>query len=822
MIINSLKVWHLIGTFFGVNLILAFIRQVIEKSIVMIKNYFIIAFRNLWRRKGFSFLNISGLAVGMASAAIILLWIQNELSFDRFHEKGDRLYQVWVNVNFSGNLEGGPVAPQLMADALKQDYAEVEDVVRVGWGNTSLFTIGDKRLIVDGTKADPDFLTMFSFPLIEGNSESALNDPHSIVLTQKLAKKLFGDVEPIGKVIKLDNKDNFTVTAILKDLPKNTQFDFEYLIPWSWFKMSRGDSLWSNASTHTYVLLKSNASLTSVNEKISNIIKRHVNGTQFTEVYLYPLSKMRLYSSAIIENGRPAGGRIKIVHEFSIIAVFILLIACINFMNLSTAQSEKRAKEVGIRKVSGAGKGLLVIQFIGESVLLSFIAGIIALTIVQMVLPVFNVLINEQLVIPYHNYMFWILTISFILFTGVLAGSYPAFYLSSFKPVNVLKGKFKTLNGLVTPRKVLIVCQFTISIALIICSIIVRKQIIYGEERDSGYSKDNLIYVRLMGDIEKNYTLIKDELLSSNAALSVTKTYNPLSTDWFDNSQALWWKGKDPNTTYDYYYFFEDEDLIKTAGLHLTQGRDFNLKKYPTDSTGIILNESAVKMMGFTSPLGQIIRAQDLNWHVVGVIKDFIENDPYQPICPMVIEGAKNHFNLAHIKFNRGNAMAQNLALAEKIFKKYNPLYPFEYHFIDEEYARKFEKEKLEGDLSTIFTLLIMFISSLGLFGLSAFMAESRIKEIGVRKVLGASVASIINLLNLDFIKLVLIAILIAIPISWWSMNQWLAGYSYRTDLSWWVFVLAGLSAVFIAIATVSFQAIKAALANPVRSLRNE
>jgi putative ABC transport system permease protein len=788
----------------------------------MLKNYLIIAFRNLWRRRVFSFLNISGLAIGMASAAIILLWIQNELSYDRFHEKGDRLYQVWTNFNFGGSKEGYHESPQLLAEALKQDYPEVEDAVRVGHGYTFLFTIGDKKLIVDGTIVDPGFLTMFSFPLIKGNYASALKDPHSIVLTQKLAIKLFGDEDPIGKVIKLDDKDNFTVMAILKDLPKNTLFDFEYLIPWSWYKMSREDSLWNKISTPTYVLLKSSNSLNSINEKIKNIIQHHANGTDVTGVYLFPMSKVRLYSSSIVENGRPAGGRIKIVHEFSIIAVFILLIACINFMNLSTAQSEKRAKEVGIRKVSGAGKGLLVLQFIGESVLLSVIAGIIALIIVQMVLPTFNVLVNEHLVIPYHHYMFWVLAISFILFTGILAGSYPAFYLSSFKPVNVLKGKFKTLNGFVTPRKVLIVSQFTISIVLIICSIIVRKQIIYGQERDSGYSKDNLIYVRLMGDIEKNFTLIKDELLNSNTALSVTKTYNPLSTDWVPFSPSLWWSGKDPKASYNYYNFFEDEDLVKTAGLHLTLGRDFNLKKYLTDSTGIILNESAVKMMRFNNPIGQIIRDHDINWHVVGVVKDFIDYDPYQPTNPMVIEGAKSHFNLVHIKFNKGNTMTQNLANAKKIFKQYNPQYPFEYHFIDEEYARKFEKEKLQGILSTIFTLLIIFISCLGLFGLSAFTAESRIKEIGVRKVLGASAVGIINLLNRDFIKLVVIAILISIPISWWSMNQWLAGYSYRTDLSWWVFVLAGLSAVFIAIATVSFQAIKAALANPVRSLRNE
>jgi ABC-type antimicrobial peptide transport system permease subunit len=567
-------------------------------------------------------------------------------------------------------------------------------------------------------------------------------------------------------------------------------------------------------------LLKPNASVASVNAKLKTFKPKYDKDDPKWEMFIYPLSRWRLYSSFTngVEDG---GGLIEYVRMFSIIAAFILLIACINFMNLSTARSEKRAKEVGIRKVVGARKGILISQFIGESILLAFIAGIIAVVIVQFSLPGFNKLLNEKIFIQYDNINEWLYFLGFIVFTGILAGSYPAFFLSSFQPIKVLKGTFKKAHALVTPRKVLVVLQFTFAIILIICTIIVKQQIDYARDRDTGYNKNNLIYHLFTGDIQKNFSLIKNELLSSGVASSVTKTSAPLTQSWSDG-WGQEWEGKDPNDKTDFYRYNEDEGLGVTAGLTFVQGRDFDLKQFPTDSNGVILNESALKVMKFKNPMGKIIKDNGQNWHVVGVIKDFILTSPYQPTRPMLIYGAKAWFNTMLIKFNDKNSTAENLKKAETIFKKYNPEYPFEYKFIDEEYARKFQNEQFIGILAGIFAGLTIFISCLGLFGLATYMAENRIKEIGVRKVLGASVTGITTLLSKDFLKLVIVSFFIAAPVAWWAMNAWLKDYPYHVSVQWWVFVMAGLLSIVIALLTVSHQAIRAAVANPVKSLRTE
>ena len=787
----------------------------------MFKNYFKVAFRNLFRNKGFSIINISGLAVGMASAMLILLWVQNEVSYDQFHEKKDRIYEAWNRASFSGKLNCWNTTPKILSRTLEKDFPEVEQCVRVDWGSNFLFSIGEKRLTVQGRIVDSNFLQVFTFPLLKGNPATLLNDMHSIVLTEKLAEKLFGNEDAMGKVIKIDNKDNFTVTGILKDIPTNTRFDFEYLVPWSYMRYKGNDDAnWGNNSTRTYVLLKPNASLASVNVKLKTFKPKYDKDDPKWEMFIYPLSRWRLYSSFTngVEDG---GGLIQYVRLFGIIAAFILLIACINFMNLSTARSEKRAKEVGIRKVVGAQKGWLIGQFIGESVLLAFIAGIIAFGIVELVLTPFNNLIGEKVSIPYNNIYEWLAFLGFIIFTGVLAGSYPAFFLSSFQPVKVLKGTFQKVNALITPRKVLVVLQFTFAIILIICTIIVKQQIDYARERETGYNKNNLIYHFMTGDIEKNYLLIKNELLSSGVAASVTKTSAPITESWSDG-WGQEWEGKDRNDKTDFYRYNEDENLGVTAGLTFIQGRDFDLKQFSTDSTGVILNESALAVMKFKNPLGKIIKDNGQDWHVVGVIKDFILTSPYEPTRPMLIYGAKAWFNTILIKFNDKNSTAANLKKAEGIFKKYNPEYPFEYKFVDEEYARKFENEKKIGTMAAVFAALTIFISCLGLFGLATYMAENRIKEIGVRKVLGASVAGITTLLSKDFLKLVLVSFVIAAPVAWWAMNAWLKDYSYRVDIQWWVFVMAGLLSVLIALFTISYQAIRAAVANPAKSLRTE
>ena len=786
----------------------------------MFKNYFKITLRNLLRNKAFSVINIAGLAVGMASAVLIVLWIQNELSYDQFHKNKNRIYEAWNRSDFDNKLECWNNTPKILAKAIQNDYPEVEVTARFNGGNSFLFSIGDKKLTAGGGIVDSGFLQIFSFPLVKGNPKTALNDGHSIVITEKLAKKLFDKEDAMGKIIKVDNKDNFTVTGILKDLPNNTQFEFEYLVSWDYLRQLGGDDdYWGNNSTTTYVMLKPNATLASIAPKIKNIRAKYDKDDPKGEIFLYPISRWHLYSN--FENGKEIDGSITTVRLFGMIAAFILLIACINFMNLSTARSEKRAKEVGIRKVAGAKKLSLISQFIGESILLSCFAGIIALIIVQISLPGFNTLTGKHLYVDYNNIYFWFAGIGFIILTGIVAGSYPAFFLSSFKPIKVLKGTYKSVNAIITPRKVLVVLQFSFAIMLIISTIIVRQQIHYAQQRKPGYNKDHLIYNFITGDIEKNYSLIKGELLASHTAASVTKTSAPLTEGW-SNTWGIEWDGKDPKDRSIIDRYCADDGIAATAGLQMVSGRDLNLKDFPTDSTAVLLNESAVKTMGFKEPLGQIIKDNGKDWHVTGVFKDFILQSPYTPTNPMIIEGAKGWFNVIHIRLNGSNPTADNLKATEKIFKKYNPQYPFDYKFIDEEYARKFNDEKRDATLAGLFAALSIFISCLGLFGLATYMAENRIKEIGVRKVLGASAASITALLSRDFLKLVIISIIIASPVAWWAMYKWLQDYPYRINIQWCVFAGAGLIAILISLLTVSYQSIKAAIANPVKSLRTE
>jgi predicted permease len=787
----------------------------------MLKNFFKVAFRNLARSKGFTFINIAGLAIGMSAAMLILLWIQSEVSYDQFHEKRDRIYEAWNRATFSGKLQCWNTTPKILARTVEKDLPEVERAVRVDWQRNYLFSIGEKRLTVPGNIVDTGFLQLFSFPLVKGNPTTALNGVSSIVLTEKLAKKIFGNEDAMGKTIKIDNKDQFTVTGILKDLPANTRFKFQYLLPWSYLaRTNQNDSSWGNNSTRTYVLLKENASLAGANAKMKVLKPRYAaDDDPKWEMFLYPASRWRLYSS--FSNGKEDGGLIEFVRLFAVIAAFILLIACINFMNLSTARSEKRAKEVGIRKVVGAQRHSLISQFIGESMLLAFIAGVFAIILVQIALPGFGSLTDKVLAIQYGDYRFWLFMLAFVILTGLIAGSYPAFFLSSFNPSKVLKGTFKSANALITPRKLLVVLQFTFAIILIICTAIVKQQIDHARDRETGYAKDNLVYHMMTGDIEKNYTLIKNELLASGVAKSVTKTSAPLTEGWSD-SWGFDWEGKAPNDKTDFDRFSADDGLAATAGLTLIKGRDFNLKEFPTDSTAMIINESAAKVMNFKDPIGQIVKDGDKPYHVVGVIRDFILQSPYYPMKPMIIEGAQSWFNVIHFKLNGEQSTVSNLKKAEAIFKKYNPEYPFEYKFVDEEYAAKFKEEQKTGLLAALFAGLTIFISCLGLFGLATYMAETRIKEIGVRKVLGASVARITTLLSKDFLKLVMVSFVIACPVAWWMMHQWLQNYPYHVAIRWEVFALAGFLSLLISVITVSYQSIKAAVANPVKSLRTE
>lgn len=785
----------------------------------MFRNYFKVAIRNLWRSRGFSAINIAGLSIGMAGAILISLWIFHEVSFDRFHKNTPYIYQAWNRGFVNNGIECWDVTPKPLGPSMKLEFPEVAACSRLTrrWFVTRY---NDISVSSEASIVDPAFIKMFSYPLVKGDVNTALNGVYSMVVTEKFAKKMFGNNDPINKIIKIDS-NNFTVTGVLKDLPKNTFLTAEFFMPWAYMKATnQDDDSWGNNSVYNFVQLTPGVNFEAFAKKVKDITIRNTNGEEKQEIFLHPLGKLHLYSK--FENGKEAGGRIDTVRMFITIAVFILIIACINFMNLSTARSEKRAREVGIRKIAGAGKRSLIGQFLGESILIALISGIIALTIVQFSLPSFNLLIAQELTVPYQSVSFWIYSLLFVLFTGAVAGSYPAFFLSSFNPIRVLKGTFKKINAAVNPRKVLVVIQFTFAITLIISTIIIVQQMKHGQEREVGYDRGQLVYHWLAGDLYQNFPMVKNELLRSGTATSVTRTNSPMTAS-FSSTWSYVWEGKDPSDQTDFLRFIEDEGLAQTVGLKMISGRDFDLKKFPTDSTALLLNESAAKAMKITDARGQIVSDGPFKFHVVGIFKDFVMNSPFDRMAPMVVQGAiGNWFNIIHIKFNPAHSTKQNLASMEKIFRKYNPNYPFEYHFTDSDYAAKFNETERTATLTGLFAGLTIFISCLGLFGLAAYMAENRIKEIGIRKVLGASVLTITSLLSKDFLKLVIVSLVIAIPVAWYAMRIWLQDYTYRIDIKWWVFAGAGILSLLISLLTVSYQAIRAALTNPIRSLRNE
>ena len=777
-----------------------------------------IILRNLRRGGIYSAINIGGLIIGMAAAILILAWIYHEWSYDRFHAKEKQLYVTYNRAVFDGALTCWNNTPMILGPTLKADYPEIAGVARVRNG-TLLYASEDSRFKIQTSFTDPDFLTMFDFPM-QGNRENALNDPYSVILTEKVAIRLFGKEDPIGKTLKIENQYSVTVTGVMKDLPGNTRFSFEVLLPFEFVKiLGMYNENWFSNSLRTYVELHPGARLDLVNESICGITKAHTNNESETEVFLYPLSREHLYSK--FENGVPVGGMIETIRMFGFIAGLILLIACINFMNMSTARTAKRAKEVGVRKVLGGKRLSLIGQFMGEATMTACIAGVAAIILALTILPIFNTLMEEQITLDLTNGRFWLAGLGFILLTSLLAGSYPAFYLSSFPPIKVLKGIFKNNRGMVSSRKVLVVVQFTVASALIVSTLVIHRQISYSLGRDTGYNKERLIYVSFDGDIDKNYALIKQELINSGTAEAVTKTMSPITTNFW-NTSGVYWKGNWNEDKIIFNLTFTDADWTKTVGTKIIDGRDIDIHTYATDSTALLLNEAAVQVMGLENPIGQTIHSQGIDWHVVGVVKDFIYYSPYDPVAPMLIGGPAMTFQTMHIKLSSHNRMADNLAQTEQIFRQYNPAYPFEYKFVDEEYARRFGKEQRTGTLVTWFGGLTIFISCMGLFALVAYMAETRRKEIGIRKVLGASVSSVIFLLSKEFLILVLISVAVASPIAWWTMNKWLSNYAYHTDIPWWLFVIVGFISLCIALLTVGFQALRAATINPVEAIKSE
>jgi putative ABC transport system permease protein len=784
----------------------------------MFKNHLTIAWRNLWKNKGFSLINISGLTVGMAGAIMILMWIHFETSFDQFHSKRDRLFEVWNQAEFNGQLNTWSYTPKPLGPILGSEYPEVAAFSRYQFPYGMLVAYGDKRLMQELTVVDPGFFTMFDFPLKKGDPAAVFSNPESVVMTEDAARRLFGEEDPIGKEVLFDNQVSLLVSGVLADLPANTDFKFDVAVPWALYKqLGYEDEFWGNNSVKTYIELHPEVSLETAAANIRGVTKKYSD--EENDLILHPVTKMHLYNH--YENGVLAEGKMQLVKQFFWIAILILLIACINFMNLSTARSEKRAKEVGIRKLSGAGREKLIFQFIGESMVVAVIAAAFALVIVEILIPYFNSLMGTSLALPFANPGFWILLFGFVILTGLTAGSYPAFFLSAFVPAKVLKGKATSPKSAFSLRKVLVVTQFAFAVILIAATLVIKSQIDYGQNRNAGYDRDQLVYHILTEDLSRNYETFRNELLSSGAAISVSRTMSPMSSTW-SNTWGMSWPGKDPNQTITIERFSSDADLVKTAGLSLVSGRDIDIFQHASDSNAVLLNQTAVEVMGFEEPLGQVIQDNGSDWLVVGVVEDFILNSPFDKVNPLVIFGPGSWYNVLHVRLNPANAVSDNLATMEGLFGKFNPNFPFQYTFVDQEYAAKFRTEERVGTLTLWFSGLAIFISCLGLFGLAAFMAEQRMKEISVRKVLGASSSRVVALLTSDFVKLVLIALLIAIPISWYFMSEWLKDFNYRIELDVWIFLLVAVITLLIAVLTVSSQALKAAWSNPVDALKGE
>ena len=775
-----------------------------------------IMLRNLQRGGIYSVINIGGLAIGMTVSILLFAAIYHQLSFDRFHPNAKRLYVAYSRTTTDGRIYVG-ATPSLLGTTLKTDYPETARVARMST-TTSLVANDDAKLKIQTGYIDPDFLNMFNFPLLQGNAETVLNDPYSVILTEKAAIQLFGQDDPIGKTLLLNNQYSITVTGVMKDLPNNTSFRFEALAPLLFQKATDVYSEnWSANRFITYVELHPNVNLDLFNEKIRDIAKN--NSSEQNEVFLYPLVKQRLY---YFSNGVPTGGAwLAIMYFLGAIALFTLLIACINYMNLSTARSIKRAKEVGIRKVAGAKRVELIKLFLGESTLISFIAGVIALVIVLIVLFLPNEFLDMQLALKLGSVWFWLAGINFILITGLLAGCYPAFYLSAFNPVNALKGIAKIKQGLFSPRKVLVVTQFIFASILMTAVIDVNRQIKTSQNRDVGYDMSHLIYVPFDGDIAKNYELIRHDLLSSMTAVSITKTSSAMTQIW-SSTRDVDWKGKAPEARFNFNTYFVDASWAKTTGVTIVEGRDIDIYTYPMDSTAIVLNESAVKIMNLENPIGELVKIMDKDWHVVGVVKDIVRQH-FESITPMIIGGPGGRFYTMHIKLNDNKSMQSNLAKVEQIFKQHNPTYPFDYRFIDEEHARDVRSVKNYTTLGTWFAVFAVFVACMGLYALVAYIAETRRKEIGIRKVMGASVSNIIILLSKEFLNLALISTVIAFPLTWFVIEKTqYAGYPLYTSIPWWLFIVIVCINLFITMLTVSFQAIKAATENPVEALKSE
>ncbi len=782
----------------------------------MFNNYFKIAWRNLMHNKAFSFTNLLGLTIGISCTMLILLWVQNELSWDTFQPNYSTTCQVMANRNFNGETttDGALMLP--FAKSIETNFPQVKNAAFTTFGSEPhVLTYGDKKLKQNALRVSEHYFRIFPWRFTKGNAAGAMSTPDALILTQATAKALFGNEEPMGKVVKLDNNFEVKVSGVMEDVPQNSTMQFDFITPFNYDAAAMQD--WQNCYTNLFVQVSGNINAEALGNSFTSLVKKHdpnVNG----QFFLHPMSKWRLYSD--FKNGKSVGGMIEYVKLFTIIAIIILLIACVNFMNLSTARSEKRAKEVGIRKTLGSAKGQLMLQFFTESMILTLAAFVLSVGLVYATLPAFNIMVGKQLVLQFNHADFWIAAVAIILFTGLLAGSYPAIYLSSFNPVKVLKGTFLPGRKAAMPRQVLVVLQFIISILLISSTIVIYQQIQHVKNRDIGYDPNNLIMVPTSSpDVDKNYTIIKQELLKTGLVKAVTASSAPV-TAIYNYSPAPDYAGKPANNNMIVAVLGTTDDFAKTAGVKMIAGNDFS--GMPADSASMILNEAAIKTMGLTNPVGRKMSFAGKDYTLIGVSANVVMADPNKPVDPLMMLYRPLGNNFASIRLHSGIQPQQALQAIERIFKTYNPAFPFEYQFADEEYGKKFLTENLIGKISNLFAALAIFICCLGLAGLASFTIEKRFREIGVRKVLGASVQQLLLLISKGFLKLVAIAFIIAVPVTWWAMTNWLQHYEYRITLNLWLFAIVGVLVLLLTLIIVSLNTIRAAVANPVKSLRTE
>ncbi|WP_164851442.1 ABC transporter permease [Larkinella soli] len=792
---------------------------------VMLRSYFKTAWRQYAKNKVYSFINTAGLATGMAVTIMIGLWVWDELSFDQSVKNHARIAQVWQFVTFDIEKSSYGVVPVPLAGELRSKYPDFESVSLSTFARDAVLASGDTRFTRTGCYVEPDFLKMMSVRLAAGSAR-ALDDVNSILLSRSTARALFGAANPVDRLIRLNNRTDVRVTGVFEDFPDNSSFrDVLYLAPWNLLLATNEGARnardqWDENSYRVFVQLKVGSGFGPVSAKIRDIRMKRDNPPPYKpEFFLHPMDRWHLYSD--FKNGVNTGGLITFVRLFGVIGGFVLLLACVNFMNLSTARSEKRAKEVGIRKAVGSLRGQLIGQFVSESLLVTGLAFGLGLGLVRLLLPVFNEIADKKIGMPWQNPWFWALGFSFTVLTGLIAASYPALYLSSFRPVRVLKGTFRAGRRAAVPRQVLVVFQFAVSVTLIIGTIIVLRQIEFARNRPVGYSRNGLIEVRMSTpELYGHYDALRADLLNTGAVAGMSESMGSITED-FGGTTDVGWPGKTPEMHPLLMANKVTHDFGTTIGWQLVAGRDFS-RRFTTDSSAMVLNEAAVKLMGLTRPLGTVIRAGGKEYRVIGIIRDIVKETPFEPVKPSIFTLDYRSVSVINLRLAPRLAAGEALDRVAEVFGKYNPAVPFEYKFVDDEYAKKFSHERRIGQLASGFAVLAIFISCLGLFGLASFMAEQRTKEIGVRKVLGASVFSLWRLLSRDFVILVVTGFAIAAPVAWYFLENWLRNYTYRTPISWWIFAVAGLGALLLTLLTVSFQGVKAALMNPVKSLRSE